>query len=359
MIKRKNTYKIGMIGVGNIGHKHITPAKETGRWEIAYVCDLNDMHLARAGELAPEAKQVKDYRQIIDDPEITAVSINTLSNIRPEIIRAAAAAGKHILCEKPIAANPVEARKLFNDVSGSGVMMTVNMPNRNHEWLRRAKKLIDEGEIGELAVIRINNCDGGKKVPEHLKPHPHFHVEGHVLHDCGMHYVDIINWFAESEIKNYDARAVRFWNKIDEMYFMVYGSYQNNIQFDLTSSHSYTSLSKKRQCSGTWEFIGSYGAILATNLYVDQTVNLRVNGRTQAYSENLPHGSKEFFTYYLEFADAVDTGDIGLLPTFENAVKSSELSQAMVDMALAKHVPNFGTMKDIEEAVANYTPVTV
>jgi predicted dehydrogenase len=254
----KQRYRIAAIGAGRMGIGHVEAVVKCPRWELVYVCDLLDERLQLARHHAPHAHLTKKVEEILDDESVDAVTVNTLSDVRPSIVRKAIAAGKHVLCEKPLAPTPAEAKQLVEDIRGTDRLISVNLFNRNHAFLHRAKRFIQEGQIGELAIIRLNHCTSlyGPSAPS-----AHELVEGYVLHDCGMHYVDVARWFAESEYMEFDARVVRFWGLEYRLYFMVQGSFENGVLFDLNNSHCYGALAKQKRNNLSFEFIGSRGVI--------------------------------------------------------------------------------------------------
>jgi len=99
-------------------------------------------------------KHSLDWREVVQDPEIDLVDIAAPSVIHAQIAIAAAKAGKHVFCEKPLALNLVDAKAMVNAVEKADV---VNMIGFNYRWvpaIALAKKLINDGEIGEIYHFR-------------------------------------------------------------------------------------------------------------------------------------------------------------------------------------------------------------
>lgn len=343
-----NIYQIGAVGCGRMGMRHIRALAESDRWELTYVCDLSEDRLKAAGEAAPEAALVTEYQTLLDDPTIDAVSLNTLSNVRPGLIRQAVAAGKHVICEKPLAPTATEASELLADLAGTDRLITTNLINRNAPYVREARAFVQEGQIGDLAVIRIDHNTAGLPMDQR-GDYSHRGVEGHVLHDCGMHYVDVMRWFAESEYDAFESRGVHFWGDDYQAYFMAQGRFVNGIMFDVHNTHCYTSLAETRRHNCRQEFIGSHGVITLTHDFLE--VTLRMNGRSRTVEKTVPYAGKNLDVYYREFADAIDTGDLGALPRVEDAVIASEVSQRMVDDALARGLASFGAERSEVSAI--------
>lgn len=331
--------RIGAIGAGGMGVGHIRAIVASPHWDLAYVCDLSEERLALAKTIAPAARLTRDAEDLFRDRSVEVVTINTLSNARPRLVQRALEARKHILCEKPLAPTADEAQRVADMVRGTDRLATVDLFNRNARYLHDAMAFIEEGQIGELALIRLNHCTPGG-TPAQRSRDTHSAVEGHVLHDCGMHYVDVARWFARSEFAEFTARAIRFWGSEFDLHFSVYGAFQNNIQFEIHNSFCYTSLAKDRRNYSGQEFIGSHGVITITHDF--RNVTIRMNGHTRTVEAVKPYGGKKLNIYYDQFARALDTGDYGPLPRLEDAVVASRVAQAMVNQALARPIPSFG-----------------
>ena len=76
-----------------------------------------------------------------------------------------------------------------------------------------------------------------------LAPGEGHEYEGPAFHDCGMHYVDIARWYAQSEFKTWNAQAVRMWNYKDPWWLQCHGTFENGVVFDITQGHVYGQLS--------------------------------------------------------------------------------------------------------------------
>jgi myo-inositol 2-dehydrogenase/D-chiro-inositol 1-dehydrogenase len=159
-----------------------------------------------------------------------------------------------------------------------------------------------------------------------------------------MHYVDLMRWFTASEFAEYNALATRMWEQEFEVHFMVQGRMQSGVAFDLHNGFCYTTLAEKPRNWSVVELIGTKGVITARHDF--QVATLTVTGSTQSLHEEYPYGGKKLDIYYAQFARGLETGDLGSLPRFEDAVIASRTAQAMVDNALAKPVPNFGEPAD-------------
>lgn len=120
------------------------------------------------------------------------------------------------------------------------IFSTVNLYLRNSWYHNTIKDFIAQGEIGELAIIRVCHMTPG------LAPGEGHEFEGPSFHDCGMHYVDIARWYAESEFKTWNAQAIRMWDYKDPWWLQCHGTFENGIVFDITQGHVYGQLAENR-----------------------------------------------------------------------------------------------------------------
>ena len=160
---------------------------------MACICDIDPAGLAAAADALPGVATVPDADAVFAADGIDAVCIATLSDAKPALIRAALAAGKHLIVEKPIAADAAAEQELLDQIEASDRLVAVNLFNRNAWYHKQAHAFIAAGEIGTLGIVRVAHLTAG------LMPGTAHLPEGPPFHDCGMHYVDLARWYAGSE----------------------------------------------------------------------------------------------------------------------------------------------------------------
>lgn len=156
----KSQVKVGIIGAGRIGQVHA----ET----LAYRCpDATAEHIVDYfPEVAASAAAKygipghgQDYMEIIENPDIDAVWICSPSSLHKEQIVAAAEAGKHVFCEKPLAVELSEADEVIEAVEKSGVKMMLAFQRRFDSNFKRAKQAIVDGAVGKPFTFRLTSRD--------------------------------------------------------------------------------------------------------------------------------------------------------------------------------------------------------
>ena len=153
------TVGFGVIGAGILGENHAQVFMHLQQAELIAVCDV-DADRAQAVAMKCGAKTFQtDYRELLDNPEIQAVSIATPDYAHRDIALAAAQAGKHILCEKPLAMTVEDAQAIVDAAHEAGVRLMVDFHNRVNPTFIAARQYIASGAIGKpaYAYIRLSN----------------------------------------------------------------------------------------------------------------------------------------------------------------------------------------------------------
>jgi len=153
---------VGLIGAGFMGKAHSMAyvAMPMFFWPapgIAFrhtIADVNAEVAAEAAKRFGFAHSSADWRAVVNDPEIDIIDISTPNHLHAEIAIAAAAAGKHIISEKPLARTGAEAKTMWDAVKNTNLVHMVAFNYRRTPAVALAKKYIDEGAIGEILNFR-------------------------------------------------------------------------------------------------------------------------------------------------------------------------------------------------------------
>lgn len=156
------TLNIGMIGAGFMGKAHSMSfaAMPMFFWPAPampvrkMVADVTEEAAAEAAHRLGFEQYTSDWRQVVDNPEIDIIDIVTPNSSHAEIAIAAAKAGKHIICEKPLARDAEESRRMLEAVEAAGVKHLVAFNYRRTPAVALAKKYIEEGSIGRILNFR-------------------------------------------------------------------------------------------------------------------------------------------------------------------------------------------------------------
>ncbi len=156
---------IGIIGAGLIANLHSFSLLQTAKIgglpvSLRAVADLDEIKAAKFAQAYGYEKSFGDARYIIDDPAIDAVYVCTPTNAHAELVEAAADAGKHIFCEKPLAFSAELARRMHSAVERAGVINQVGLVLRHAPIWNVLKLLVDRSENGFpiTAIFRDDQC---------------------------------------------------------------------------------------------------------------------------------------------------------------------------------------------------------
>lgn len=222
------SFGIGIIGCGLIGQKR---AKALGEGRLIACADINE---ARAKALAVNngAKVFGDWRKLLTVPEVEIVFVATLHNSLAEITRAAIEAGKHVLVEKPAARSAVELEPVMAAAEKHGVKVHVGFNHRYHRALRKAKEMIDSGELGELMFIRARYGHGARiGYNKEWRAKPELSGGGELI-DQGSHLIDLSRWFLGdfSEVQGF--AHTYYWDMpVDDNGFLILKTAKQQVAF--------------------------------------------------------------------------------------------------------------------------------
>ncbi len=153
--------RVGMIGAGRITDLHYPAYRDFERAELAMVCANSQATAKKRAAEWGVPKWTTDYREVFADPDIDMVEINTPHHLHYPMVLEAAAAGKHIQLQKPMGMNIRECDEMIAATRKAGVKFKVIENFVFYPPYRKAKELIDAGEIGEVQSIRIRLGAGG------------------------------------------------------------------------------------------------------------------------------------------------------------------------------------------------------
>jgi len=154
--------RIGLIGTGGMGKAHATAFRNVplvfgnvpGRPILEIVADIDAKALEKwAGEFG-FVRWTTNWKEIVEDPHVDIVDITTPNHLHAEMAIAAAHAGKHIYCEKPLATTSADASRIVAAVEKSGVINIVGFNYLKNPAQAFAQQLIASGELGEITLFR-------------------------------------------------------------------------------------------------------------------------------------------------------------------------------------------------------------
>ena len=190
----------GAIGL-MFGNAHLEGALAYGA-EVAAICDLDAETLRKSGEKynIPEEKWTTDYHDILNNPEINMVSIAIPDQQHRQVACEMLAAGKHVLCEKPLALTREDIEAMVQATEKSEAKFMVGQICRFTPAFAKAKEIIDSGEIGELYFVESEYAHDYMNIVKNAQiwradPQRHGVIGG------GCHAVDLLRWLAGDPVE--------------------------------------------------------------------------------------------------------------------------------------------------------------
>ncbi len=188
-------FVLGVVGL-RMGEAQLRGAIEKG-FEIGAICDINPETLKKVGDAhnVPEEKRFTDYKDLVANPELTAVVVATPDQLHRCMTEEFLAAGKHVLCEKPLAITREDVNAIVAAAKKSDKICMVGQISRFAPGFAKAKEIIDAGTIGELYYVESEYAHDYMRIMSGTQewrrdPNRHGVIGG------GCHAVDLLRWIA-------------------------------------------------------------------------------------------------------------------------------------------------------------------
>ena len=188
---------LGIIGAGRIGKvhaqsimNHITSAR------LKTIADpfMNEETEASLRVLGV-SDCTKDYKKILNDPEIDAVLICSSTNTHADISLEAIAAGKHVFCEKPVSQDITKIRQVMEKLKGTKLKYQVGFNRRFDHNFEAVRAAVANGDVGDVHIVRITSRDPAPPPPEYAA------VSGGMFLDMTIHDFDMVRYLSGSEVE--------------------------------------------------------------------------------------------------------------------------------------------------------------
>lgn len=226
--------RMGIIGVGSISESHLNSYANNAGAVITAVCDLNKQRAVQVANKYGVSldKIYTDYRELLADPDIDAVSICTWNNSHAELSIAALHAGKHVLVEKPLCRTVEEALLMEEAVRSTGKLLQVGFVRRYDPNAQLLRQFVDNGEFGNLyyakasTIRRLGNPGGWFADSERSGGGP--------LIDIGVHVIDLC-WYlmGKPKVKSISANT---YNKLGNRSNIQNLSFYQAADYDATKN---------------------------------------------------------------------------------------------------------------------------
>jgi scyllo-inositol 2-dehydrogenase (NAD+) len=274
---------IGVLGVGAMGKRHAENIRRlVPHARLIAIADVSAEHARRVASELEIDHAFASMEEMLERKDIEAVVIATPDKFHAQDIQAAAAAGKQILCEKPLALNLLDARAALNAVAKAGVYLQIGFMRRYDPGYATARKRIEAGEIGEPVVFKSIGRD--KDAPPISSYESR--LNGMLFYNNTIHDFDLARWLMRDEVKEVQAyTTVAIRPEVAKFGDIVAGvvnlQYRNgaigNIESYVQAVYGYDVRT---------EIIGSKGSILVGSLAQTSVTFLTNQGGTQPLADH-------------------------------------------------------------------------
>ncbi|MFD7522669.1 Gfo/Idh/MocA family protein [Paenibacillus chitinolyticus] len=347
-------YRIGIIGCGGIANgKHLPSLAKLPNVEIVAFCDIVIERAEKAKEQygSGDACVYQDYRELLKDSSLDIVHVCTPNDSHADITIDALEAGKHVMCEKPMAKTSVDARRMVDAAKRTGKKLTIGYNNRFRSDSQYLKKLCEDGELGEVYFAKAHAIRR-RAVPTWGVFLDEEKQGGGPLIDIGTHALDLTLWMMDNykpkvvlgtsyHKLSHRANAANAWGPWDPAKFTVEDSAFGMI----TMENGATIILESSWALNTLEVDEAKCTLSGTEGGADMKDGLRINGEknSRLYTQNieLSSGGVAFYEGASENApdlemrmwiDAIEN-DKDPVVTPEQALVVSEILEAIYESA--------------------------
>lgn len=299
MSKSAPNLKVGVIGLG-VGERHIVGYNAIPGVEVTACCDIDPQKLRDVADRQDVPGRYADYRAIVEDPDIDAVSICSYDDAHVDQAVAAFESGKHVFCEKPVALDRSGLERIVRAWSDSGKRLSSNLILRQSPRFIAVRDMVRSGEFGDLHYMEGDYIHQILwKITEGWRGKMDFYC---VTYGGGIHLIDLMRWIAGEEVTEVSAMAAKKLTRGSPFPYPDTMTTLMRFESDLLAK-STTSFGPQRRQIHT---LNVYGTDLSFE---------NANGPARLYRGDQPEDEESFDVPY----PAIEKGD--LLPDFIAAIR--------------------------------------
>lgn len=259
--------KFGVVGLGNIGSRHLAVIDAEERSSLVSVCDIEIEKSKHFAAMYGEVPYFTNYSEMLQKSDAEVISICTPHGLHASMAIEAARAGKHILVEKPMALTHQEAEAMITVAQQAGVRLMVVKQNRYNTPIALTKKALDDGRLGRIYMVLCNvlwnrhqDYYGDSNWRGKLS------LEGGSLYTQVSHFIDLLIWWFGDIIDARTILATRSHNiEIEDC-----GSSQLEFSTGVMGSLNWTTCVYNKNYEGSITVIGENGTIKIGGQYLNK-----------------------------------------------------------------------------------------
>ena len=311
--------RVAIIGCGLMGHRR---ARHLAGARLVFCADVDPSRANSLAALVEGCVAAADWRPLLSRDRIDAVIVATPQKFHAEIMRAAIAAGVHVLVEKPAALHADELRDLPRLAAERNVRVRVGFNLRFHRAFRQARQLTSSGELGPLMFLRARYGHGGRPgYADEWRAQPALSGGGELI-DQGVHLIDLARWFLGEFVSVDGTCRTYFWDMpVDDNAFMLLKTASAQVAFMHASCTEWKN-------TVSWELYGHAGKLQVDGLGGSYGVE-----RLSWYKNQPELGPPE--TTIWEYPMRDDSWDVEMAEFFEDIRSGREPDPGLADAIAA------------------------
>lgn len=203
--------RVGIVGLGGVGAIHLEAYRASRAVEVVAAAEIDPARL-EAAQARHDFKAYADYKEMLTGESIDLVVVATPVSTHEAVTIAAAKAGHHVLCEKPLAVEVAQAKRMIAACKAAGVTLFYGATYRQLPALRAARDLVVQGAIGEVRLMREQEVGGTGPEGRQVMGFAHYPQggpggSGFGLVDHGIHLIDAFGWLSRSTVETVFGRG--------------------------------------------------------------------------------------------------------------------------------------------------------
>ncbi len=187
-------FKVGVIGTGFIGPAHVEALSRLSNTDVVALAECSDEIARSKADMLGIEKHYGDYRHLLDDDDIQSVHICSPNYLHFEMAKAALVAGKHVICEKPLAISVAQAEELVDVAKKKGLVNAVNFNIRYYPLMRQVRTMVQKGDVGDVLAVQGSYLQDWlfHSTDYNWRLEPEESGKSRAIADIGSHWMDLV-----------------------------------------------------------------------------------------------------------------------------------------------------------------------
>ncbi len=190
--------KVGVIGTGFIGPAHIEALRRLGNIDVVALADVDEATAKSKAQMLGVSNYYGNYKKLLGDDAIQSVHISTPNNLHFRMSKEALEAGKHVICEKPLAIVSAEAEQLVKLAAKKKLVNAIHFNIRYYPLMRQIKLMVEKGELGDVFAIHGSYLQDWLfyATDYNWRLEPKLSGKSRAIADIGSHWIDLIEYIS-------------------------------------------------------------------------------------------------------------------------------------------------------------------